>query len=632
MASRNHQALDAIEERLTAILGADVPVVRTLDPEMGRDVSFGAVLLDVVRGPTSTKGVAPGHQQVLALGRERDALLDLITRRQVLALRIAEQVERLAQGAEALAASDVRAQLPSLTARVLTRLGLQPVRSSQSASVNDASKALNADRIELSGLSEPAGDFVALTDQVSLATARLLGPIMATRCIPDGSERAALAKAERDVQLEGAGLADWGQGLARRVLALRPIWLASVLGTPRRIPLVPALFDLVVFDEASQRDIAASLPLLARARRAVVVGDDRQLSMIPGLGVSQDRNLMMVQGLGSQGMGRLAQSLNSLFDLAQSTPSVPRTLLRDQFRSAPTITDYISETFYGGRLRVAVDEARLKPVPALAPGLHWTHVPGTARTHPDGGTSNPAEAAVVAEQLVRVIMSECFQGSVGVVTPFNAQVAEIQAALRGRLSEEAVGRVALRIATVDRFQGQERDLILVSPTLCALSPSSARSFVAKDWRRINVAVSQARSVAHVIGDLSFAQVGGLDVLRRLAARATAPVRPVTEGDFDSEWERILFHAMKRRGWTPLPQHPVAGRRLDFALFGPTGIQLDVEVDGRQWHQDMDGNRKTDDIWRDARLKALGWRVRRFWVDELHRNLEGCLDLIAHDLA
>ena len=45
---------------------------------------------------------------------------------------------------------------------------------------------------------------------------------------------------------------------------------------------------------------------------------------------------------------------------------------------------------------------------------------------------------------------------------------------------------------------------------------------------------------------------------------------------------------------PKPQYSVLGRRLDFALFGQNSLKLDLEIDGRKWHEDTDGNRKIDD--------------------------------------
>lgn len=220
----------------------------------------------------------------------------------------------------------------------------------------------------------------------------------------------------------------------------------------------------------------------------------------------------------------------------------------------------------------------------------------------------------------------------GVITPFRPQAVELDEAVRASLSAEALEKAEFRAGTVDSFQGQERDLILFSPCLGPASSASALQFVQRDWRRLNVAISRARAVAHVFGDLNFARSGKVTSLARLATWSTEPKPKVSEGLFDSDWERRVYEALKARGLDPVPQYEIAGRRLDFALFGASGVKLDLEVDGRRWHLDIDGNRKSSDLWRDHQLKSLGWRVRRFWVDELSRDMEGCLDLVERDLA
>jgi very-short-patch-repair endonuclease len=418
--------------------------------------------------------------------------------------------------------------------------------------------------------------------------------------------------------------------LVRAVLRHRPLWLASVLGTPKRIPLDDALFDLVIFDEASQCDIASALPLFARAKRAVVVGDDRQLSFIPQLGQAQDRNLMKAQGLPTVGMGRFAQSRQSLFDFAKRVPAVPRVLLRHQYRSAGPIVDYISETFYGGQLTTSYDPKTIHPPRDQKPGISWTHVSGPAVAQQ--GNVNSAEAEAIAAHVRSLLMEQGYDGSIGVISPFRPQVQAIEAAIRSKLPVQKLEGAEFRVATVDGFQGQERDVILFSPCLSATSAMSAVTFVQKDLRRLNVAISRARAVAHVFGDLDYARSAKVRALARLAAVATEPRRVVGEGVFDSEWERRVFHALRERGLDPQPQYEIAGRRLDFALFGRTGVKLDLEVDGRQWHQDTEGRRKMSDHWRDHQLRSLGWRVRRFWVDELAKNMEGCLELVERDLS
>ena len=132
--------------------------------------------------------------------------------------------------------------------------------------------------------------------------------------------------------------------------------------------------------------------------------------------------------------------------------------------------------------------------------------------------------------------------------------------------------------------------------------------------------------------MDYAKSNVIRSLGKLAEFATRNRNRVKgENVFDSEWERQVYHALKKRGLDPIPQYEVAGRRLDFALFGLGDIKIDVEVDGRRWHTDIDGNRKVSDIWRNRQLESLGWKVMRFWVDELDKDMERCIDLIEQSL-
>ena len=642
IASKNHQALDAVEERLVDLLGSQNALVRTLDPNTDRDTDFGAVIEALIAIPGSATAAGGTLEPALDLANNRRDLMTRADERKILNFRIAEHLERLSRvgksGDGHVQAAQSAIRKPSLVARLINWLlnvwrrkapqtpsGIVPA----AATAKELRDAVTRDRDLLSLIpSDDSADPAELTDKVAEATSKVFASTYARKTLLAEEDRQILVSASSDARLHGWNSQDQ-IALAQVVLKARPVWLASVLGTPKRIPLAAGLFDLVIFDEASQCDIASALPLLARAKRAAIVGDNNQLSFIPGLGAAQDRNLMAAQGLPDRGMGRFAQGLNSLFDLAVGTANVPRVLLRQQFRSASDITDYISENFYGGRLQAAVLESGLNPPQGQKPGLYWSDVPGAYR-QTTGGTSNPPEAKAVGDQL-RKLIKDGYTGSIGIIAPFNAQVTLIEEMIAD-IDAEVRTRVQLKVSTVDRFQGQERDLILFSPTLCASSPQTAKTFIIREWRRINVAISRARAVAHVFGDLSFARVGGIRTLSKLAHRATSPREAQGEGVFDSEWERIVFHALKQRGLSPTPQYPIAGRRLDFALKGAEGQMLDLEVDGRRWHMDADGLRKVGDVWRDHQLKSLGWKVRRFWVDELDKDMERCLDIIERDLA
>ncbi len=643
VASKNHQALDAVEGRLSDIAPDAGFMVRTLNPAKDVDVGFRQVLDTLVRDPSN--GFSGERDVVLAeslrtLSGDRRKALDLIGERRRLNLQLADHIERRDAVVLTLKQQQITPVRPdkplSGLARIIAWLtGWQkrkqppePEEVPVGADLQSLDAAIARDRQRLARMEEPA-DPVDLTERIGKICRKYLPRLMNRIANVPEDKRLALTNALRDIELTGS--TSLGRDLVEQVLDHRPLWLASVLGTPKRIDLHDGVFDLVIFDEASQCDIASALPLLARARRVVIVGDDRQLAFIPQIGAAQDRNLMTAQGLPQKGMGRFAQGRVSLFDLARSTPDVPAVMLRDQYRSAADIVGYINTDFYGGRLRVSADIAGLKVPKGARAGIVWTDVPGHASPSNTARNVNTAEVDAIVTHVRTLLVDQGYKGTIGVIAPFRAQVRAIEMAVQKVLPEDLARGAELRIATVDGFQGQERDVILFSPTVFAGSPQSGVAFLQREWRRINVAISRARAVAHVFGDLSYARSGKIRTLASLAARATEPPHRQGENIFDSEWERIVYAALGRRGLKAEPQYEIAGRRLDFALFGPSGVKLDLEVDGRIFHQDIDGNRKIDDHWRDHQMRSLGWKVRRFWVDELKQDMEGCLDLIEQDL-
>ncbi|WP_025596107.1 AAA domain-containing protein [Agrobacterium tumefaciens] len=643
VASKNHQALDAVESRLGGIAPQSPFLVRTLDPSREIDQSFDRVLDQLVSEPS--KGAAEPdlvlRSKISTLAQNRNRVLDEIDHVSRIHGSIAELLERI-EAVQVRADKPVSSEveiakagvLATLLDAVLRSLGLRAKSAGQghltgdNATLATLNQRLKNLRTELASV-DVKGDPVAITQEIGEVARELLPKVLASQVSLTESDRRRLGEELANLELaqsSGPLPAD----LAGEVVSHRPLWLVSVLGAARRVPLSESLFDLAIFDEASQCDIASALPIFARAKRVVVVGDNRQLSFISQLGIAHDRNLMQAQDLPVSKMGRFAQSRQSLFDLADLTPGAAKVMLRDQYRSAADIVDYINEHFYGGQLRVAGDQDKLRSPKGMKPGIAWTDV--SAPTSPMIGNVNGSEVAAITKHLRMLLVEQGYSGSIGVIAPFRPQVYALEQAIHAEIGNKLLEKAELRVGTVDSFQGQERDLILFSPTLGHSSATSAVTFVQKDWRRLNVAISRARAVAHVFGDLTYARTGKVGSLQRLAATATEPKGRVGEGTFDSNWERIVDAALRKRGLNPIPQFEVAGRRLDFALFGSGDVKLDLEVDGRHWHADTDGKRKIGDHWRDHQLKSLGWKVQRFWVDELAQDLEGCIERVAKQLS
>jgi very-short-patch-repair endonuclease len=648
VASKNHQALDAVEDRLGS-LAPDVPFsVRTLNPNDETDTGFSDALRKLIEnesGPRATSVDELALGKLIDTAQRRMEAVDTMDRIAELECDISDVLERIdlhkAHGHVDRSEAPSRAVSAGILRRIISWLrsvfndrtarGEGPIPDAlerRGMSLADLRRTLAALRSARERLGDPE-DPIELGERIREATGQLLPVMLSARCRLSEDERRVISEIHDDWTFIG-GKGHPPSDLSKAVISHRPLWLASILGTPRRIPLDDGLFDLVIFDEASQCDIATAIPLFARAKRAVVVGDDRQLSFIPQLGQAQDRNLMQAQGLPVTRMGRFAQSRRSLFDFASRVPGARRITLRHQYRSAGPIVDYISETFYGGQLQTSHDPRGLVVPAGAKPGIAWEDVPAPAV--PQAGNVNHAEVSAIVRHLRKLLVDDEYGGSIGVITPFRAQVLALENAIAAAIGQPKRTACDLKVGTVDGFQGQERDLILFSPCVGPRSPQSGMTFFQRDTRRLNVAISRARAVAIVFGDMDFARTGQSKALGKLAAMATEPRTRRGEGVFDSDWERKVYHALKERGLDPQPQHEIAGRRLDFALFGANGTKLDLEVDGRRWHESPDGRRKTSDLWRDHQLKSLGWRIRRFWVDELSRDMEGCLDRVEQDLS
>lgn len=632
-AARNHRALDEVEKRLAEILPGSSAVVRARDAEGERDTSLLDALFELANGMAADpEDLHAAQDRRLILAEAARTAAE--SRRQVaehirIRLALADLVERDEDLISAYAAAGAR--------QTAHRGLLAWLRNLFRRSLGDPLSALSTDarpeevRRHIAGLRDRLNRLPKLTDVTPADIQRHLPALVRTAALPDVGSLQHLRnrKSEIDFARGGPKMKNITSEDATIVLRHRPVWMATTLSVPARIPLAPGLFDLAIFDEASQCDIASALPILARAKQAVIVGDPEQLSFIPSLGNAQEHALMDAARLPKSGRGTWAQSRNSLFDFARNRIGVERLhLLPDQFRSAPAIVEYTSTAFYGGRLRARRSEDEFSSPHRYRPGLHWEDVCGPC-SREDGGNINRTEAEAIAGRIAELAAEQDFKGSVGVISPFNAQVGLIRRLAEKAVSRDAREQMKLNVDTVDGWQGGEADVIFFSLAVGPSAAQSAVSFLSKERRRFNVAVSRARAVAVIVGDLSWAQDCGIAHVGMLADRATRPPSRPTAG-FDSKWERRMNEALLRRGLDPKPQYPVGSRRLDFALFQGE-VKLDLEVDGRKWHTGAGGERKVSDRLRDNELIAKKWKVRRFWVDELAADMEACLDIVEHDL-
>ena len=433
--------------------------------------------------------------------------------------------------------------------------------------------------------------------------------------------------------------------LATKVTKALPCWSVTSLSARGRVPFAAGEFDLLVIDEASQCDIASALPLLYRAKRVVVLGDPQQLRHISLLSQQRDQALMMKQGVFDKPGPRWSYRENSLFDLAVVRAN-STIMLRDHHRSHADIISFSNRHFYEGRLRVATDYRRLKRPEGSA--IRWVNVAGNVVRPSSGSAVNQAEANAVIEELRKIAIKQGFKGEMGVVTPFRAQ-ANLIKELVARDNELALELASRKFIaeTAHQFQGDERDLILLSPVVSHNTPRGAAGFLKNQRNVFNVAITRARGALVVVGDFAAcasSEVKFLSDFARYVAdqaksteRSPTTSRPeaatriypaVARPELVSDWEKVFYSALVDAGLHPIPQFNVDQYLLDFALIRPNGRRLDIEIDGEQYHREWDGELLRRDELRNLQLIEMGWDVMRLWVYEVRDKLPDCIRRVA----
>lgn len=426
--------------------------------------------------------------------------------------------------------------------------------------------------------------------------------------------------------------------LQAKVTALFSCWAVTSLSARGKVPFNAGEFDLVVIDEASQCDIASALPLLYRAKRAVIIGDPMQLRHISALGKVKDAELQNKYGL-IESRPAWMYSVSSLFDLAAGIVETQQIVnLRDHHRCHADIIGFSNKAFYGGRLRVATRYSSLKRRNNKEPGVVWQDVRGQVTRPGNSSARNLPEAQAVCAALHDLLVTRQFAGTVGVVTPFRSQVQLLEELIaRSELLTQVGPKADLLVDSVHGFQGDERDVMFFSPVVSDGVSPGAVSFLRSNGNLFNVAITRARGLLHVVGDRHAASTSGVDYLERFSEHVAGLQLPgetveinvsnlgpdypkVAHPERVSEWERILYRALYMAGARPIPQYSVEQYDLDFALIAGER-RLNIEVDGERYHRSWTGELCIRDQLRNQRLIELGWEVKRFWVYEIRDRLD-----------
>jgi len=245
------------------------------------------------------------------------------------------------------------------------------------------------------------------------------------------------------------------------------------------------LFDTVIFDEASQITVPLAIMAMRKAKRYVFVGDHKQLPPVI---------------LSKSVLGKDCFSVFSKLITQNPETSV---MLRTTYRMNQQLSRWPSEQYYGGEL-VSATFSSYRQLPLVSIPLRFTDI-----LSPENSfifirspasymrTSNEREAKLVVDIILAAIEAGLPAEEIGIVTPFRRQGKMIRNLLASNLG--IFSSKPIVTDTVERMQGQEREMIIVS--LSATDPqfiSAAAAFLFQH-ERLNVAITRPKTKLILIG-------------------------------------------------------------------------------------------------------------------------------------
>jgi very-short-patch-repair endonuclease len=421
---------------------------------------------------------------------------------------------------------------------------------------------------------------------------------------------------------------------------LAPCMLMSPLSIAQYLPVDLQLFDLVIFDEASQIAPWDAVGSIARAKQVVVAGDPRQMP---------PTNFFQRGTSDSAFDDNVGDDLESILDECLAV-GIPRHNLSWHYRSRhESLIAFSNIRYYGGNLiTFPSSETRESAVT-------WRKVDGIYAK--GRGRTNQVEAKAIVEETVKRLRDPDFRDSgqtIGIITLNTDQQAliedlldaarrehpEIESSFDQSLSEPVF------VKNLETVQGDERDIIFLGVGYGPTEPGAGTMSMNfgplnRDGgeRRLNVAVTRSRREMIVFSSFDPSMID----LNRTSARAVRDLKHFIEfaergpralgeavhgsvGGYDSPFEESVAQRLGETGWEVVPQVGVSRFRIDLGIVHPDrpgDFLVGVECDGATYHSASTA-RDRDKV-RAAVLEGLGWTLLRVWSTDWFVDPQGELE-------
>ncbi|MGL5550546.1 MAG: AAA domain-containing protein [Culicoidibacterales bacterium] len=437
------------------------------------------------------------------------------------------------------------------------------------------------------------------------------------------------------------------------LLTLFPCWLMTPETVADILPLNSHLFDVVIFDEASQILVETAIPTIYRGKKIVIVGDDKQLP---------PSDLFMKRGEDDEEEDELADAViqeKSLLDIAKI--QYPDVRLNYHYRAERSeLIQFSNAAYYNGNLDVSPNVSNSGKKRAIQRFK--------VENAQFSGGINPVEAEQIVKLVAEIFKQRKHDETIGIIV-FNGKQKELvedrleafaqKNALFQRVYLQELNRVkngedaSLFIKNIENVQGDERDIIILGTTY---GPNQNGTVLARfgtltnqgGENRLNVAISRAKKKVYVVTsfepeqlNVQNSQNAGPKLFRKYLEyvraidqqafdQATAILDSVTENNTNSvrmyeqftngENVKALISRLEKKGYTVHEKVGTSKYGFDLAIYDEKTQRylLGIELDETPYQVFTDTRER--DVFNRRFLNSKGWQVLRIWSKDLANNI------------
>lgn len=231
-------------------------------------------------------------------------------------------------------------------------------------------------------------------------------------------------------------------------------------------------FDYLIIDEASQVDLITGALALYNAKNAVIVGDRKQLpNVIPTDSLSKIEELSKKYNIASN-YDYVKQSF--LTSIIESLNYVNKVLLKEHYRCHPKIINFCNKKFYNNELVILTEDKGEEDVMKVYITVKGSH----ARGH-----YNQRQIDIIDKEIMPELKQKLSVDEIGIVSPYNEQKIRLQ---------DAINNENIQIDTVHRYQGREKDAIIITTVNNKIS-----EFI-DDPKMLNVAITRSKRFLRLV--------------------------------------------------------------------------------------------------------------------------------------